>query len=163
VQYPKPSGRTAVISPLTSLLLFALLIPNKSVPQTQTPPGGVQSTPRVVEIKVRGNRVLNPEGIVGTSGLKVGGPLTKTLLDQAVRNLVSTGLYGARHLDEPEKAVIISARVDPATNTASVTIDVEENEIVRNFNITGSGPLHSREVIDGDEAGPNLKPQHNSS
>ncbi len=107
----------------------------------QVPIFAQQITPKIKEIVIKGNRALNREGILGASGLKIGQAITKTDLETAARNLVSTGNFGMRHIDNPDEAVKIAADVDRATNEAVVTIQVDENDIVKGFNITGSGPI----------------------
>jgi outer membrane protein insertion porin family len=106
----------------------------------------IQEPPKIGEIIVKGNTTLNREGIVGASGLKVGQPVTKADLDQAVRNLIASGNFGGSRPEEPEKAVIVTADVDATTNTAKVTIEVDENQLIREFNISGSGPIKVAEV-----------------
>jgi outer membrane protein insertion porin family len=157
-------ARTALRTAALSASLLACLSPTDRVFAQTTLSGAVnakpieapQDAPKISAIEIKGNKALNREGIIGMSALKVGEPVTKAVLDQAVRNLISTGNFGAKHLDEPEKAVIISADVDATTNTAKVTIEVDENDVVNNFNITGSGPIKTQEVLSVIQTKPGL-------
>lgn len=106
-----------------------------------------QNPPKITEITVVGNKVLNREGIIGASGLKVGQTVTQKDLDVATRNLIATGNFGARHVDDPEKSVIVQANIDPKTNEAKVIITVDENDTVKGFNITGTGPIPAKDIL----------------
>lgn len=105
-----------------------------------------QDAPKIAWIDIKGNKILNREGIIGAANLKIGQTVTKADLDQAVRNLISTGNFGGHHPDEPERAVVVTADVDATTNTAKLTIEVDENDKVAGFNITGSGPIKTADV-----------------
>ncbi|MEP6755567.1 MAG: BamA/TamA family outer membrane protein [Chthonomonadales bacterium] len=107
-----------------------------------------QITTKVTEIVVQGNKALNREGIIGASGLKLGQSISKNDLDVATRNLVSTGNFGARKIDNPEDAVKISADIDQKSGDAKVTIVVDENDLVKGFNITGAGPVQPKVLQD---------------
>lgn len=116
--------------------------------QVAVPAGQVvESDPTIIEVNIRGNKLLNRESIASASGLKAGMPLTKDALAQAARNLISTGNFGCHHPDDPSRAVVITSDVDATANTARVTIDVDENDVVKGFNITGVGPIKPQEVL----------------
>lgn len=105
-----------------------------------------QSDPVVAGITVKGNKNINSEAIISASGLKVGDPINQATLDEAKRRLLQTQLFGANRVDDPDNAVRIVAKVDSAG--AQVTIEVEENDLVKGINITGSGPIPARVVRD---------------
>jgi outer membrane protein insertion porin family len=124
----------------TLLMMVTVLVAlSPALAQDQTPP-------TIKAIYVRGNKSLNVDYIVGASGLKVGDPVTQAKLEEARRNLLLTGNFGDKRPDNPEDAVKVTADVDPATG-ATVNIDVEENDTVLNFSITGSGPIPPSELI----------------
>jgi len=103
-----------------------------------------KTAPRIAEIVVRGNRVLNKAGIVLASGLKVGDLVTPEALDSARTRLLNTGNFGALH---PEDAVTIRlADRDRDRNEIKVILDVQENGVVKGFNITGTGPIPVKSV-----------------
>ncbi len=102
--------------------------------------------PVIVDITVKGNKNLNTEWVITSSGLKVGVPVTQSSLDDAKRKLLQTQLFGANRVDDPDEAVRISATVDAAG--AHVTIEVEENDVVKGINISGSGPIPAKAIRD---------------
>jgi len=97
-----------------------------------------QPPPKITEIIVVGNKVLNRESIVSASGLKIGDPVTQASLDEAKRRLMQTGNFGI-HSANPDDAVKIQAEV--TGQNAKVVIDVDENDVVKGINLTGTGPI----------------------
>jgi outer membrane protein insertion porin family len=137
------SAALLVLAPTDLAFAQATLSGGNPVPVTATQ----QDSFRISEIIVKGNTTLNAPGIISASSLKVGQNATKADLDQAVRNLISTGNFGGSHPDEPEKAVVITADIDPVTKEGKVTIQVDENQKVLNFNLTGAGPIKTADVL----------------
>jgi hypothetical protein len=111
-----------------------------------SPQAAPDLAPKIAQIIVRGNKLLNSHAVISASGLRVGQSATPKALEQASRNLVATGNFGARHIDDPEKAVQIKAEVAPGTNEAKVLIEVDENDVVKGFNVT-SGPMPPKDVL----------------
>jgi outer membrane protein insertion porin family len=106
-----------------------------------------QVAPKINEIVVLGNKALNKESIISSSGLKVGDVATPAVLEAAQRSLLATGNFGMRRINNPEEAVKLSVTdVNPATNEGKLLIQVEENDVVQGFNITGNGPIPPKDV-----------------
>jgi len=116
----------------------ALATPSASLAQT--------ADPVIAGITVKGNKNLNSETIINASGLKVGANVNQAALDDAKRRLLQTQFFGANRVDDPENAVRIVASVEGAK--ANVVIEVEENDLVKGINITGSGPVAAKVVRD---------------
>ena len=110
---------------------------------TGTTAGAQQDPPKIVDIIVIGNKIQNRESILASSGLQVGQSLTQEALDNAKRRLLSLGTFGAGQTDT-ESGVKITAEVRP--EGAKVVIEVVENEIVKGFEIVGSGPIPATEI-----------------
>jgi len=119
-------------------IIGGILMANGSLARAQEP--------TIASITVKGNKNLNSEAIINMSGLKVGAPVSQAVLDEAKKRLLQTQLFGANRMDDPENAVRIVAVVDNAG--AQVTIEVEENEVVRGINITGTGPIPAKVIRD---------------
>ncbi|NUQ69763.1 MAG: BamA/TamA family outer membrane protein [Chthonomonadales bacterium] len=107
---------------------------------------GQGADPVIAAITVKGNTNLNSETVIASSGLKVGETVNQQKLDEAKRRLLATQLFGANRVDDPEEAVKIVAVVTAAG--AEVTIEVEENDIVKGINITGTGPVPAKVIRD---------------
>lgn len=110
------------------------------------PASGQTNDPVIADITVKGNKNLNQESIVTSSGLRVGATINQAALDDAKRRLIQTNLFGANRVDDIDNAVRITATVDSAG--AHVTIEVEENDVVKGINITGSGPVPAKVIRD---------------
>lgn len=106
---------------------------------------GQDTAPKIVDIIVLGNKVLNRESIVSASGLKVGDSATQTALDEAKRRLLATGNFGTHFPEDPEKGVQIRAEIGP--EGAKVVIEVDENDVVRGINLTGTGPIPAADIL----------------
>ncbi|HSV75117.1 MAG TPA: BamA/TamA family outer membrane protein [Chthonomonadales bacterium] len=138
--------------PQMALALAVVVVAGLSVPalaQDVAPPAGAAApqgppAPRIIEINVVGNRNLNRESIVAASGLNVGDPITQASLDEAKRRLLMTQNFGARDPEDPDGGVRITADVGP--EGARVRIEVDENDMVRGINITGTGPIPVAEI-----------------
>jgi len=129
-------SRRAWLLPLLAALAVFLLVPVAR---------GQETSPKIIDIIVLGNKALNRESIVSASGLRVGDPLTQTALDEAKRRLLATGNFGTHFPDEPEKGVQIRAEI--SGEGAKVVIEVDENDVVRGFNLTGTGPIPAADIL----------------
>ncbi|MCX6359599.1 MAG: BamA/TamA family outer membrane protein [Armatimonadetes bacterium] len=95
--------------------------------------------PTISKIDVVGNKNMSREAVVAVSGLKIGDAVSQKALDEAKRKLLLTQLYGANRVDDPEEAVRIRAEL--TGDAATVIIEVEENDLVKGINISGTGPV----------------------
>lgn len=120
--------------------------PQPAQPQPAQPQPAQPQPPKIVDIVVVGNKSINRESIVATSGLKVGDPLTQASLDEAKRRLLLTQNFGANHPDNPEAGVTVQAQIEG--EAAKVVIEVDENDVVRGINITGTGPVRAAIIRD---------------
>ncbi|HXG23632.1 MAG TPA: BamA/TamA family outer membrane protein [Chthonomonadales bacterium] len=107
---------------------------------------GQETPPKIIDIVVLGNKYINRETIVASSGLKIGDPLTQAKLDEAKRNLLQTYLFGRHHPDNPEEGVKIRAEI--TQEGAKVVIEVDENDLIRGINLTGTGPISPATVLE---------------
>lgn len=107
---------------------------------------GQTPEPIIRSIVVKGNKNLSSEAIISASGLKVGDPINQQALDRAKQRLLQTQLFGANRVDDPDEAVRIVAVAD--SSGAQVTIEVEENDLVKGISITGSGPIPAKVIRD---------------
>ncbi len=107
---------------------------------------GQTPEPIIRSIVVKGNKNLSSEAIISASGLKVGDPINQQALDRAKQRLLQTQLFGANRVDDPDEAVRIVAAAD--SSGAQVTIEVEENDLVKGISITGSGPIPAKVIRD---------------
>ena len=108
------------------------------------PASALQDPPKITDIIVIGNKTLNRSTIIATSGLEIGQSVTQELLDSAKRRLLALGNFGAG--PDPENGVKVTAEV--TGDTAKVVIEVVENDIVKSFEITGSGPIKPAEILE---------------
>src|SRR5439155_3586413 len=76
--------------------------------------------------------------------LQVGQSLTQEALDNAKRQLLARGTFGA-NLADPESGVQIKAEL--IGDGAKVVIEVSENDVIRQFQISGSGPIKAEEIM----------------
>jgi outer membrane protein insertion porin family len=109
------------------------------------PASAQDTTPKINDIIVVGNKNLNREFILNTSGLKVGDLLTQAKLDQAQQNLLSTQYFGLHKQDNPADAVKITAEI--IGESAKVVITVDENDLISGITIRGSGPIKPEEIL----------------
>src|ERR1051325_3079184 len=77
---------------LPLVILAALMAGRPAVGQENT-------TPRIVEITVKGNKNVNKESIISASGLKLGQPLTSEAMEEGLRLVRMMGFFGARQPD----------------------------------------------------------------
>jgi outer membrane protein insertion porin family len=119
-------------------LAVALLVVGLLLPWLARPASAQETGPKITDIIVVGNKGINRESIIATSGLKIGDVLTKAMLDEAQRRLLLTQNF------QPDDGVRVEAQVDG--EEAKVVISVRENDIVLGFNITGAGPIPVAEI-----------------
>ena len=119
-----------------ALTVVAALLPGLPATAEQDPP-------KIVDIIVIGNKTLNRSTIVAQSGLEVGQSVTQDLLDTAKRRLLALGNFGAG--PDPENGVRVKAEV--TGDTAKIVIEVIENDVVKGFVVTGSGPIKPDEIV----------------
>lgn len=99
-----------------------------------------EGPPKIADIIILGNKVLNREYILITSGLKVGDPVTQANLDEAKRKLLQTGNFGM-HKTNPNDGVTIKSEFMEKEKSAKVVVDVDENDKILGITISGSGPI----------------------
>jgi outer membrane protein assembly factor BamA len=102
------------------------------------------SAPVISEIRVVGAREVSAQSIIVASQLEIGAPATDSALRNAKLNLLSTGLFGMRKRD-PAEGVTVAMRVQKGE--AVITMEVDENPVIRGFDIAGSGPIPQREIL----------------
>lgn len=128
--------------PLTGFGLVATL---PASAQAQQAPVGAQT---IGEFIVTGNKTFSKDTIVIYSGHKVGDPCTREVLNEIKANLSRTGFFGTQHnLDNPEDWVQVQAEDEnPPTGKCKIVIHVDENDPIKDFSITGSGPIKIEEI-----------------
>jgi outer membrane protein insertion porin family len=111
--------------------------------QTQPPQTG---TLRIGEFVVTGNKTLSQAAIIALSRHQVGDPCTGDVLNEIKANLTQTGDFGM-HSSDPEDWVKVHAEEhNPPDGRCRVVIEVDENETIKNVQITGSGPIKTDEI-----------------
>jgi outer membrane protein insertion porin family len=113
--------------------------------QAQKAPIGTQT---IGEFIITGNKTFSKDTIIIYSGHKVGDPCNDQVLNEIKANLSQTGYFGTQHnLDNPEDWVRVQAEDEnPPTGKCKVVIRVDENDPIKDFSITGAGPLKIEEV-----------------
>ena len=129
-------GRRIHLHFFCALLLFLAVTPLNALERREEP--------WIVGIHVFGNRIINRSSIIAASGLKPGEKLTQERLFEAKRRILATGNFGGWAKD-PDDGVKVQAEV--TGGEARIVITVIENEVVRGFEITGSGPIPPEEVL----------------
>lgn len=142
--------RRQVFTP--SLLLFSLPLGGlglvttvPAIAQAQKAPIGTQT---IGEFIITGNKTLSKEAIIIASGHKVGDPCTDQVFQEIKANLSQTGYFGTQHnLDNPEEWVRVQMEDEnPPTGKCKILIHVDENDPIKDFSITGAGPLKIDEI-----------------
>ncbi len=105
-----------------------------------------QPAAKITEIVIVGNKNINRESILATSGLKVGDPLSQVAINQAKGRLLSTQNFGMHQPDNPEDGVRITAATDPKDGSTVITITVDENDLVTGVNLSGTGPVPAADI-----------------
>src|SRR5205823_4260619 len=105
------------------------------LPLLAQPALGQQNPPKIVDIIVLGNKSINKEAIITASHLKIGDSLTQQSIDEARRQIMAMGFWGAR-LAEPTDGVKVKAEVNEGT--AKVVVEVDENDKVNKIVISGT-------------------------
>src|SRR5579875_681516 len=159
----RPIGKqsASLVSLLLSMMLILASPQAKSAPLAQTPdsstapPPAAQQAPRISDIEVRGNHNLNSVFIIGASGAKVGDLFTPQLQAQMEQNLLDTGYFGVLDPDPRNGVNVYAEEPTPPNGTCKVIISVDENPMITNISITGTGPIKP-EVVEAQLQG--LKP-----
>ncbi len=97
---------------------------------------------------ITGNKTLSKDAIIALSRHRIGDPCNDQVLSEIKANLSQTGYFGTQHnLDTPEDWVRVQAEDEnPPTGKCKVVIRVDENDPIKDFSITGSGPVKIEEV-----------------
>jgi outer membrane protein insertion porin family len=128
--------------PLAGLHL-ATIVPASA--QAQKAPVG---TPTIGEFIITGNKTFNKDTIITLSRHNVGDPCNDQVLQEIKSNLSQTGYFGTQHnLDNPEDWVRVQAEDDnTGSGKCKVVIRVDENDAIKDFSITGAGPLKIEDI-----------------
>jgi outer membrane protein assembly factor BamA len=100
------------------------------------------------KITVIGTRALTPAAITISAGVQTGDRLTDDALEALRQRLVTTGMFGMHHLDDPDEAVRV--RMETAgfpKGHGELIIIVDENDVIKSLSITGSGPVSTDEIL----------------
>ena len=126
-----------------STLGFLALVP-ASAPAQKVPVG----TQTIGEFIITGNKTLVKDAIIALSRHQIGDPCNDQVLSEIKANLSQTGYFGTQHnLDNPEDWVRVQAEDEnPPTGKCKVVIRVDENDPIKDFSITGSGPVKIEEI-----------------
>ena len=129
--------------PLAGINL-ATVVPAAAQAQQQVPAG----TQTIGEFIITGNKTFSKDAIIALSRHKVGDPCTDAVLQEIKTNLSQTGYFGTqRNLDNPEDWVRVQSEDDNSGNgKCKIVIRVDENDPIKDFSITGSGPIKIEEV-----------------
>lgn len=129
--------------PLTGISL-ATIVPTAAQAQQQVPAG----TQTIGEFIITGNKTFSKDAIIALSRHKIGDPCTDAVLQEIKTNLSQTGYFGTqRNLDNPEDWVRVQSEDDNSgTGKCKIVIRVDENDPIKDFSITGSGPIKIEEV-----------------
>jgi outer membrane protein assembly factor BamA len=144
---------------ICGLLVLALLKDAGAAMQKEKP----EKYPRITDIEVRGNELLNRASILSNAGLKIGNRATPSALATARRNMLQTGAFGMRRAGNPEDAVKFTViKINKAANEARLIISVEENEVIKGIDITGYGPVSPKEIYKLIQSKPNTVLNNNT-
>ncbi len=105
-------------------------------------------TQTIGEFIITGNKTFSKDAIIALSRHRIGDPCTDAVLSEIKANLTQTGYFGTQHnLDTPEEWVRVQAEDEnPPTGKCKVVIRVDENDGIKDFSITGAGPLKIDEI-----------------
>jgi outer membrane protein insertion porin family len=118
----------------------------------QTPTAGPSAPPvasgtsRISKIIVKGNKVLSSSAIIIASGHNVGDPCNEQTLDEMKLNLTETGNFGIQH-NPDDRESWVKVYSEESNGQCTVVIEVDENDLVKNVQITGSGPISNEEIL----------------
>lgn len=128
--------------PLSGLSLAAIV---PAAAQAQQAPVGTQT---IGEFIITGNKTFSKDAIIALSRHRIGDPCNDQVLNEIKANLSQTGYFGTQHnLDNPEDWVRVQAEDEnPPTGKCKVVIRVDENDPIKDFSITGSGPVKIEEI-----------------
>ena len=111
----------------------------------QQAPAGTQT---IGDFIITGNKTLSKDAIIALSRHKIGDPCNDQVLSEIKANLSQTGYFGTQHnLDNPEDWVRVQAEDEnPPTGKCKVVIRVDENDPIKDFSVTGSGPVKIEDI-----------------
>ncbi len=112
----------------------------------KTAPPVAPGTPRISKIVVKGNKVLSSSAIIIASGHNIGDPCNEQTLDEMKLNLTETGNFGIQH-NPDDKESWVKVYSEESNGQCTVVIEVDENDVVKNIQITGSGPIKAEEIL----------------
>jgi len=113
---------------------------------TTTAPPVAPGTQRISKIIVKGNKVLSSSAIIIASGHNVGDPCNEQTLDEMKANLTETGNFGIQH-NPDDKESWVKVYSEERNGECTVVIDVDENDQIKNIQVTGSGPVKAETII----------------
>ncbi len=172
---PAPTQTPAAVPPAQTPAAPTPAPPQTAPPVVATPqvvpPLVVPGGPVIGEIEVRGNKILNTASILITledRGIKIGSPCNDQTLTQIQQRLYQTGNYGQHSTDVAEAVRVRSEQFNPPDGRCKVVIEVDENEPIKNVQVTGSGPIKPEEIrnliqVSPDKTNPNLVKIYNEA
>ena len=131
---------------------LTLALPTPAAAQAAEPPAQNQPPAAagsvISEIIVTGNKTLNSESIIASSGHKIGDPCTNEVLLQMQESIFRTGNFGWQTGRQINNSVKISA--SEKDGKCKIEIEVDENpKIDKNaINVEGSGPIKPEVIRD---------------
>ncbi len=115
-------------------------------PSTPAAPPVPATTSKISKIIVRGNKLLSSSAIIIASGHAVGDPCNEQTLDEMKLNLTETGNFGIQH-NPDDKESWVKVYSEEQNGECTVVIDVDENDQIKNIQVTGSGPVKAEDII----------------
>ena len=148
------------------LAVTAVGIVGANAANAQTPSAGqaappvAPGTPRISKIIVKGNKVISSSAIIIASGHNIGDPCNEQTLDEMKLNLTETGNFGIQH-NPDDKESWVKVYSEETNGQCTVVIEVDENDVVKNIQVTGSGPIKAEEILNLVHFKPNAKSIYN--
>lgn len=147
-RYRPKSGRTLpylLAAVPAASFAFTLALPAPAAAQaaeqpTQNQPPAVTGSV-ISEIIITGNKTLNSEGIIASSGHKLGDPCSNEVLLQMQESIFRTGNFGWRTNKEMNNAVQISASEKDGKCKIEIVVDENPKIDKDSINVEGSGPV----------------------
>jgi len=148
---PYVSSTLAALLPSTLGLIAALPTPSLAQEAPLAPltfPRSARTVARRIEsITIFGAHSLSREAIIALTNHKEGDLITEQTLSEMTEALLQSGYFGMHHLDHPEDAVKIrSEERNDHPGWVNILIEVDENDTIHQYNITGSGPIKPEEI-----------------
>lgn len=114
-----------------------------TIPTAPPPP---TSGPKISKIIVIGNKLLSREAIVIMSGHQEGDPCSQETIDDMRSRLTDSGYFGIEH-NPDDRDSWVKVHSEEANGQCTVVIEVDENDQIKNIQVTGSGPVKAEDVI----------------